>query len=794
MEGTVRGDVRRVSTDGKVLWTVDLAADSIPATQAEIDRLFAEKPQNDVSDAVYGADVDRDGDLDGIVKFSPNQLVNGNAEGAGGWKASSPKGTLAIVAPGHSGKNAFRVAADELIDQKVEENVAPLATYLLEFWYRPEADAAVLSAAVLAAGREEAVYTMDFTGRAGLWSFGRLAVKSLQDVQALQVGFQASQGAVCVDDARLRKLRFPSANYLFSPDVHRLTPIWTEDTYSAFRGVTGTVRSKLQNVVFVPDARSPTGKFVEPAFLQNGRLDDVKTRWFLLPSYQRFTVYLNFKAPTTVSHVAIYFSHLHPHNVVKSFLLYGFDTEQNKEVVLTRVRANRKVFCLLRFEPRKLNYIRICQLGSPDEDRTFTEIEAYGSLAGPEAQKGFPKGDPFVMFHGDPAHTWSSIDYDIELPFDQEAPRQFGDLHGRHTTNVQSSPMAVGYGLMYLGSAQGLMTAREMTGQWPLKWAFETRGAAPLSYPTLYGGRVIFGCADGMVYCLRADSGSLIWERKTGERVVGSPTPTSDLVFIGSYDGLLYALDLENGDPVWTFKTQAPVHASPAWAPIAGNREPIAGNGRGGRVYCASRDGRVFALEEQAGKVLWQQELGAETLSSPSVAEGIVAIGTEGGEVVALDANDGKVHWRHAMGDLVGTTPIVRGGRVYAVADNGRAVALDAASGKPVWSFQATGPVRCEPVLLKTQLMVSAGPNLLILDANTGKPIGKDAELTNGKLRWSGIGMGVWPLNLLPLRSALHINARAMFDEPIGVGVFHLRAQLQTLWKAPPPPPKDAKK
>ena len=783
--GSFRGDVTRVSPDGKVLWTVDLAADSIPGTQAEIDRLFAERPRNDVSDVIYGADVDRDGDLDGVVKFSPNQLVNGDGEarvpiaGNGrGWRSSA--GKLAVVSPGRSGKNAFRLAADELLDQRVEENVAPLATYLLEFWYRPEPDAAVLSAAVLAAGREEAVYTMDFTGRAGRWSFGRLAVKSLQDTTALQIGFQASGGAVCVDDARLRKLRFPSANYLFSPDVHRLTPIWTEDAYTTFRGVTGTVRSKIQNVVFVPDARSPTGRFVEPAFLQNGRLDDVKSRWFLLPSYQRFTIFLNFKAPTTVSHVAIYFNHLHPRNVVKSFLLYGFDTEQNKEVILARVRANRKVFCLLRFEPRKLNYIKICQLGSPDEDRTFTEIAAYGSLAGPDAQKGFPKEEPFVMFHGDAAHTWSTIDYDIELPFDREAPRQFHDLHGRHTTSVQSSPMAVGYGLMYLSTAQGLMTAREMTGRWPQKWAFETRGAAPLSYPALYGGRVLFGCADGMVYCLRADSGSLIWERKTGQRVVSSPTPTPDLVFIGSCDGLLCALDLENGDPVWAFKTQAPVHASPAVA--------------GGRVYCASRDGRVFALEEQTGRLLWQQHLGAETLSSPSVAEGIVAIGTEGGEVATLDASDGSVRWRYAMGDLVGTTPIVRGGRVYAVADNGRAAAIAVENGKPLWSHQATGPVRCEPVLLKTQLMVSAGPSLLILDANTGKPIGKDAELTNGKRRWNGIGTGVWPLNLLPLRSALHINARAMFGEPIGVGVFHLRAQLQTLWKAPPPPPKDAKK
>ena len=776
--GNVRGDVTRVSAEGKALWIVDLAADSIPRTQVEIDRIFAMQPENDVSDQVFGVEVDQDGDLDGIVKFSPNQLVNGDAETPGGWQSSAEK--LTIVSPGRASTKALRLAAEEFVDQVVTESIAPLATYLLEFWYRPESPGSALSAAVMANGPSEAVYTMEFTGRAGEWHFGRLAVKSLQDTVALRAGFQAAGGAVAIDDVRLRKLRFPSANYMFSPDVHRLTPIWTEDAYSTFRGVTGTTRSKIQNTVFAPDARSPTGKFVEPAFLQNGRLNDVKSRWYLLPSYQRFTIFLNFKAPTTVSHVAVYFNHLRPQNVVKSFLIYGFDADEKKEVVLRRVRANRKVFCLYKFAPRRLSYVRIYQLGSPDDDRNFTEIEAYGSLAGPEAEKGFPEGEPFVMFNGDPTHTWASIDYDLALPLDKYGYRRFYEMFGRHTTNVQSCPATIAYGLLFLSSAQGVMTAKEMTGRWSVKWQFATRGAAPLSYPALYGGRIIFGCADGMVYCLRADTGSLIWEQKTGGRVVSSPTPTSELVLIGSHDGYLYALDLENGDPVWKFKAGGAVHSSPAVAD--------------GKVYFASLDGQLYALEGQTGKLVWQRPLGAGTFSSPSVDSGLVAIGTEGGEVVVVKAGDGQVRRRFAMGDLVGTTPIVRDGRVYAVADNGKIAAYDVGSGKAVWTHQAEGPVRCEPVLLKTQLMVSAGPSLVVLDANTGALLGKDGGLTTGGVKWNGVGMGAWPVNLLPFPTKLHINARPMIDYPIGVAVFHIRAQLFTLWKSPPPEKEPAKK
>lgn len=54
-----------------------------------------------------------------------------------------------------------------------------------------------------------------------------------------------------------------------------------------------------------------------------------------------------------------------------------------------------------------------------------------------------------------------------------------------------------------------------------LLWDFVAGGRVDSS-PTVYRGRVIFGSADGCVYCLRASDGALIWRLRAapGERRV----------------------------------------------------------------------------------------------------------------------------------------------------------------------------------------------------------------------------------------------------------------------------------
>ena len=77
-----------------------------------------------------------------------------------------------------------------------------------------------------------------------------------------------------------------------------------------------------------------------------------------------------------------------------------------------------------------------------------------------------------------------------------------------------------------------------------------------------------------------------------------------------------------------------------------------------GKVYVASFDGRLFALDAKTGAVLWQVDTivdhkrGYTVTQAPEVASSVVVIGNSGGEydargyVSAYDLDSGKLAWR----------------------------------------------------------------------------------------------------------------------------------------------------
>jgi len=99
-----------------------------------------------------------------------------------------------------------------------------------------------------------------------------------------------------------------------------------------------------------------------------------------------------------------------------------------------------------------------------------------------------------------------------------------------------------------------------------------------------------------------------------------------------------------NGALVWSFTTGADVVSSPVVA--------------GGVVYVGSYDGNVYALNASTGNKIWNYATGYGVLSSPAIAEGKVYMSSVHGSVYAFgvsaltvgDLNgDGKV----GLADLV---------------------------------------------------------------------------------------------------------------------------------------------
>ncbi|MFZ0786074.1 MAG: PQQ-dependent dehydrogenase, methanol/ethanol family [Candidatus Acidiferrales bacterium] len=134
-----------------------------------------------------------------------------------------------------------------------------------------------------------------------------------------------------------------------------------------------------------------------------------------------------------------------------------------------------------------------------------------------------------------------------------------------------------------------------------------------------------------------------------------TPIVADGVMYASGPTGIAYALDAKTGQGIWTFDPKNN---------LAVNRESCCDEvNRGvavwrGKVYVASFDGRLFALDAKTGAAVWHVDTivdhkrGYTSTGAPQVAGSVVAIGNAGGEfdargyVSAYDLNSGKLAWR----------------------------------------------------------------------------------------------------------------------------------------------------
>lgn len=147
----------------------------------------------------------------------------------------------------------------------------------------------------------------------------------------------------------------------------------------------------------------------------------------------------------------------------------------------------------------------------------------------------------------------------------------------------------------------------------------------------------------------------------------------------------------------WRAPTQGDVISSPTIA--------------GGVVYIGSGDGRLYALDLATGDRKWMYDAGSAVSSSPAVGGGLVFAAARDGSIFAVDAATGARRWRlttgpdlplpwgHESGDHFISSPVYVDGTVIVGAGDGGVYALDAATGHRKWRAETEGRVRSSPAV-----------------------------------------------------------------------------------------------
>lgn len=301
---------------------------------------------------------------------------------------------------------------------------------------------------------------------------------------------------------------------------------------------------------------------------------------------------------------------------------------------------------------------------------------------------------------------------------------------------------AVAYGMVYSLNKDGHLYAIDIdTGK--LVWKY--KGPGPLMFP---GNPVV---ADGKIYattgqtasytgqesesefaCLDAFTGQLIWKLPIEAH---APRESIAIAYGNLYlipGDVTTLVDVESGEEyatfnqVWAIGTRDwPMYRHDAAHSGVGQSGPanltlrwkFATNGAvvssptvaDGRVYVGSHDKNVYCLNARTGRLIWKFSTNERIKSSPAVAGGRVYVGPDDGYVYCLDAYNGSLIWLAYAGGPIqvnfGAAPALRSsptvvdGKVYVGSLDKKVYCLNAADGRVLWTYETKGYITSSPAV-----------------------------------------------------------------------------------------------
>jgi eukaryotic-like serine/threonine-protein kinase len=283
-----------------------------------------------------------------------------------------------------------------------------------------------------------------------------------------------------------------------------------------------------------------------------------------------------------------------------------------------------------------------------------------------------------------------------------------------------------------------------------VKWKFKTEGRI-YSTPAIVKNTIYFGSTDHNFYAVDIAAGTLKWKFTSGSGITSSSAVEDGRVYFGSYDGNFYCLDGETGQVIWKFESEGErryagrhLHGMIPTGEVMPDpfdfylSSPALWSGK---VYFASGDGNIYALESASGKLAWKVKTGDVVHASPAISNGTVFIGSWDSYFYAIDASNGTVKWRFKTGEdpdihnQVGiqSSAAIANGIVYFGCRDSILYALDAVTGAEKWRFDNKGSwVIGSPAVHNGHLYFATSDSALYyaLDAKTG------AQIFSLNLKW----------------------------------------------------------
>jgi outer membrane protein assembly factor BamB len=182
--------------------------------------------------------------------------------------------------------------------------------------------------------------------------------------------------------------------------------------------------------------------------------------------------------------------------------------------------------------------------------------------------------------------------------------------------------------------------------------------------------------------------------KKQGRIVFGGGVSVDGaMLYATNGAGDIAALNAADGKIVWKKRPGGPLRGSPSVA--------------SGSVYAMSQDNQIFALSTTDGSTQWSEAAAVQTagvfgVAAPAIAQATVVSGYSSGDLVAYRYENGRTLWGDALSRTsvntsvstlsdIDASPVIDGGRVFAIGQGGRMVSLELVTGQRIWELNIAG-------------------------------------------------------------------------------------------------------
>jgi outer membrane protein assembly factor BamB len=215
----------------------------------------------------------------------------------------------------------------------------------------------------------------------------------------------------------------------------------------------------------------------------------------------------------------------------------------------------------------------------------------------------------------------------------------------------------------------------------------------PRSTPVLSGGRIVTFGVSGILSCLDAETGKVLWRKENPGNVVPqfytgmSPLITDGLVIahLGTTEkGEVVALDLATGKEKWKWEGDGPAYSSPSIMIVDGKKHVV-----------VQTEKNLLSIALDDGKLLWRVATPAQqrfyNCPSPYINGQVIYYTGQGTGTKALqvikesDKFTTKELWSNPEIGAKWNTPLLKDGFLYGFTDQRRIYCIDASTGKTAW-------------------------------------------------------------------------------------------------------------